>query len=168
MSEFILYVDVNVIHNEHCFCTLSLHHGFTPRPTMSQATWTISELAREFDITPRTIRFYEDQGIVSPERAGRNRIYAARDRTRLKLALRGRRLGLQLSEIVTLIDLYDRGGASSDAQLRQYADVLASHREKLEQQRRDLDETLKEIRRQQADCEALLLARHPRHQETTP
>ncbi|MDY0308312.1 MAG: MerR family DNA-binding transcriptional regulator [Castellaniella sp.] len=128
---------------------------------MSQTTWTISDLAREFGITPRTIRFYEDQGIVSPTRAGRNRVYAARDRTRLKLALRGRRLGLQLSEIVTLIDLYDRSSASNDAQLRQYAEVLASHREKLEQQRRDLDETLKELRRQQADCEALLAARHP-------
>ena len=126
---------------------------------MSQATWTISELAREFDITPRTIRFYEDHGIVSPAREGRNRVYAARDRTRLKLALRGRRLGLQLSEIVTVIDLYDRSGSSSEAQLRHYADVLASHREKLERQRRDLDQTLKEIRRQQADC-AALLARH--------
>ena len=127
---------------------------------MSQATWTISELAREFDITPRTIRFYEDQGIVSPAREGRNRVYTARDRTRLKLALRGRRLGLQLSEIVTVIDLYDRSGSSTKAQLRHYADILASHREKLEQQRRDLDETLKELRRQQANC-AELLARHP-------
>ena len=126
---------------------------------MSQATWTISELAREFDVTPRTIRFYEDQGIVSPARAGRNRVYVPRDRTRLKLALRGRRLGLQLSEIVTLINLYDHGSASSKAQLQHYADVLASHREKLERQRRDLDETLQEIRRQQAECEALL-ARH--------
>lgn len=131
-----------------------------PPDPMSQATWTISELAREFGVTPRTIRFYEDQGIVSPAREGRNRVYAPRDRTRLKLALRGRRLGLQLSEIVTLIDLYDQDGASSEAQLRHYAEVLASHREKLEQQRRDLDETLKEIRRQQVDCEALLLARH--------
>ena len=123
---------------------------------MSQATWTISELAREFDVTPRTIRFYEDHGIVSPTRDGRNRVYTARDRTRLKLALRGRRLGIQLSEIVTVIDLYDHSGSSSEAQLRHYADVLASHREKLEQQRRDLDETLKEIRHQQADCAALL------------
>lgn len=126
---------------------------------MNQATWTISELAREFDVTPRTIRFYEDHGIVNPAREGRNRVYSTRDRTRLKLALRGRRLGLQLSEIVTVIDLYDRSGPSNQAQLRHYADVLANHREKLEQQRRDLDETLKEIRRQQADC-AALLARH--------
>ncbi|MCH1997963.1 MerR family transcriptional regulator, partial [Achromobacter xylosoxidans] len=74
---------------------------------MSPSTWTISELAREFDVTPRTIRFYEDQGIVSPAREGRNRIFGPRDRTRLKLALRGKRLGLQLSEILTLIDMYD-------------------------------------------------------------
>lgn len=126
---------------------------------MTQATWTISELAREFDVTPRTIRFYEDQGIVSPERQGRNRVYSTRDRTRLKLALRGRRLGLQLSEIVTLINLYDRSGASTIAQLQHYAQTLESHRIKLEQQRRDLDETLKEIRRQQADCSNLLRER---------
>ena len=75
---------------------------------MPTATWTISELSKEFDITPRTIRFYEDQGILSPARQGRNRVYVARDRTRLKLALRGKRLGLQLSEIRDLIDMYDR------------------------------------------------------------
>lgn len=126
---------------------------------MNQATWTISELSREFGVTPRTIRFYEDQGIVSPAREGRRRVYAPRDRTRLKLALRGRRLGLQLAEILSLIDLYDHSGASSTKQLRHYAEVLAAHREKLEQQRRDLDETLQEIGRQQADCEALLRAR---------
>lgn len=126
---------------------------------MSQATWTISELAQEFGVTPRTIRFYEDQGIVSPARAGRNRVYATRDRTRLKLALRGRRLGLQLAEIVTLINLYDRSHASTTAQLQHYAEVLDQHRQKLEQQRLDLDETLKEIRYQQADCQALLRSR---------
>jgi DNA-binding transcriptional MerR regulator len=126
---------------------------------MNQATWTISELSREFGVTPRTIRFYEDQGILSPAREGRRRIYAPRDRTRLKLALRGRRLGLQLAEILSLINLYDHSSASSTKQLRHYAEVLASHREKLEQQRRDLDETLREISRQQADCEALLRAR---------
>lgn len=126
---------------------------------MNQPTWTITELSREFGVTPRTIRFYEDQGIISPAREGRRRVYAPRDRTRLKLALRGRRLGLQLAEILSLINLYDRSGASSTKQLRHYAEVLSSHREKLEQQRRDLDETLREISRQQADCEALLRAR---------
>ncbi|HYG44287.1 MAG TPA: MerR family DNA-binding transcriptional regulator [Bordetella sp.] len=118
-------------------------------------TWTISELSREFDITPRTIRFYEDQGIVSPGRDGRNRVYGARDRTRLKLALRGKRLGLQLSEIRALIDMYD-GPGDNAIQLRQYLDVLAKHRSVLEQQRRDIDDTLSEIAEQERQCQLLL------------
>jgi DNA-binding transcriptional MerR regulator len=125
---------------------------------MTETTWTISELAQEFSITPRTLRFYEDQGIVSPSRDGRNRVYQARDRTRLKLALRGKRLGLQLSEILSLIDMYD-GPGDSAAQLRHYMTVLAQHRSVLEQQRRDLEETLKEIDAQQKECEALLARR---------
>lgn len=122
---------------------------------MPSSTWTISELAREFDITPRTIRFYEDQGIVSPAREGRNRVYSARDRTRLKLALRGKRLGLQLSEIRALIDLYDTPGDSA-LQLREYLNVLGRHRAALEQQRRDIDETLAEIEAQERQCRELL------------
>lgn len=128
---------------------------------MTETTWTISELAQEFSITPRTLRFYEDQGIVSPHRDGRNRVYQARDRTRLKLALRGKRLGLQLSEILSLIDMYD-GPGDTTAQLRHYMTVLAKHRNVLEQQRRDLEETLKEIDAQQQECEALLARRTSR------
>ena len=122
---------------------------------MSPSTWTISELAREFDVTPRTIRFYEDQGIVSPAREGRNRIFGPRDRTRLKLALRGKRLGLQLSEILTLIDMYD-GPGDTEVQLRQYLAVLAQHRATLEQQRRDIEDTLQEIAVQERQCHELL------------
>jgi len=122
---------------------------------MPPSTWTISELAREFDITPRTIRFYEDQGIVSPARDGRNRVYAARDRTRLKLALRGKRLGLQLSEIRALIDMYE-SPVDTDAQLREYLNVLARHRAMLEQQRQDIDDTLREIAAQEGQCHELL------------
>lgn len=122
---------------------------------MPSSTWTISELAREFDVTPRTIRFYEDQGIVSPAREGRNRIFGPRDRTRLKLALRGKRLGLQLSEILTLIDMYDSPG-DTEVQLRQYLSVLEQHRATLEQQRRDIEDTLQEIEQQERDCRALL------------
>ena len=121
---------------------------------MSPSTWTISELAREFDVT-RTIRFYEDQGIVSPAREGRNRIFGPRDRTRLKLALRGKRLGLQLSEIRSLIDMYD-GPGDTDVQLRQYQSVLAQLRAMLEQQRRDIDDTLREIAEQERQCSDLL------------
>ncbi len=122
---------------------------------MPSSTWTISELAREFDVTPRTIRFYEDQGIVSPAREGRNRIFGPRDRTRLKLALRGKRLGLQLSEILTLIDMYD-GPGDTAVQLRQYLAVLEQHRVTLEQQRRDIDDTLQEIAEQERQCQVLL------------
>ena len=122
---------------------------------MSPSTWTISELSREFDVTPRTIRFYEDQGIVSPAREGRNRIFGPRDRTRLKLALRGKRLGLQLSEILTLIDMYD-GPGDTEVQLRQYLAVLAQHRATLEQQRRDIEDTLQEIAVQERQCHDLL------------
>lgn len=122
---------------------------------MPSSTWTISELAREFDITPRTIRFYEDQGIVSPAREGRNRIFGPRDRTRLKLALRGKRLGLQLSEILTLIDMYD-GPGDTEVQLRQYLSVLQQHRATLEQQRRDIEDTLQEISLQERQCRELL------------
>ncbi|AOB29536.1 MerR family transcriptional regulator [Bordetella sp. H567] len=123
---------------------------------MTSATWTISELAREFDITPRTIRFYEDQGIVSPSRDGRNRVYHARDRTRLKLALRGKRLGLQLSEIRTLIDMYDGPGDTEAQQLREYLAVLERHRVTLERQRQDIADTLAEIAGQEAECRRLL------------
>ena len=129
---------------------------------MTEPTWTISELAQEFSITPRTIRFYEDQGIVSPTRDGRNRVYHARDRARLKLALRGKRLGFQLSEILSLINMYD-GPGKSVAQLQQYLAVLDKHKLVLEQQRRDLDETLASIDKQRQECE-MLLARHPRNQ----
>ncbi|MCC7228130.1 MAG: MerR family DNA-binding transcriptional regulator [Burkholderiaceae bacterium] len=122
---------------------------------MPTATWTISELSKEFDITPRTIRFYEDQGILSPARQGRNRVYVARDRTRLKLALRGKRLGLQLAEIRDLIDMYD-GPMDTTAQLKHYLSVLKAQRETLEQQKHDIEEILGEILTQQVQCEMLL------------
>jgi DNA-binding transcriptional MerR regulator len=122
---------------------------------MPPPTWTISDLSREFAITPRTLRFYEDQGIVSPAREGRNRVYSARDRTRLKLALRGKRLGLQLAEIRTLIDMYD-GPGDTTVQLREYLNVLTRHREALEQQRLDIEETLAEIADQERECRDLL------------
>lgn len=128
---------------------------------MSQQTWTISELAKEFGITPRTIRFYEDQGIVSPAREGRNRVYHPRDRTRLKLALRGKRMGFQLAEILDLINMYDATPDNSGAQLQHYVDVLEKHRGTLRQQRRDLDQTLREIEDQLRHCRELLDNREP-------
>ena len=109
-----------------------------------EQTFTITELAREFDITPRAIRYYEDQGLISPERAGQNRVYSKRDRTRLKLTLRGRRLGLSLAEIRELIDMYDVG-RDQRTQLSKFLAVLARQRAALERQREDIEAVLEEI-----------------------
>ena len=123
---------------------------------MTETTWTISQLAEEFGITPRTIRFYEDQGIVSPRREGRNRVFVARDRTRLKLALRGKRMGFQLAEILDLINMYDAAPCDTTAQLQHYVEVLERHRSTLQQQRKDLEQTLSEIEDQLAHCHELM------------
>lgn len=105
---------------------------------------SISDLAREFDVTPRAIRFYEDQGLLAPRREGQRRIYTARDRTRLKLTLRGKRLGLTLGEIRELIDMYD-AGRDQRPQLERFLAILAQHRGSLEQQREDIEVQLTEI-----------------------
>ena len=106
---------------------------------------SISELAREFDVTPRAIRFYEDQGLLAPRRDGQRRIYSVRERTRLKLTLRGKRLGLTLDEIRELIDMYDDGRRDERPQLERFVAILAQHRSALEQQREDLEAQLAEI-----------------------
>src|SRR5216683_2986384 len=98
-----------------------------------RAEFSISELAREFDVTPRAIRFYEDQGLLAPRRDGQRRIYTPRDRTRLKLTLRGKRLGLTLAEIRELIDMYEPG-RDDRPQLERFREVLESHRKSLLQQ----------------------------------
>ncbi len=126
-------------------------------------TYTISELAREFDVTPRTIRFYEDQGLLAPKRAGaggRQRVYSQRDRTRLKLTLRGKRLGLSLSEVRDLVDMYE-SPADTVPQLTRFLSVLARHRETLAQQLADLQETLAEIEAHEARARTMLEARRP-------
>jgi DNA-binding transcriptional MerR regulator len=106
--------------------------------------YSISELAREFDVTPRAIRFYEDQGLLSPSRDGQRRIYTTRDRARLKLTLRGKRLGLTLSEIRELIDMYEPG-RDERPQLKRFLAVLEAHKAGLEQQRGDLEAQLSEL-----------------------
>ncbi|MFN2646443.1 MAG: MerR family DNA-binding transcriptional regulator [Burkholderiales bacterium] len=106
--------------------------------------FSIGELAKEFDVTPRAIRFYEDQGLLSPRREGQRRIYTARERTRLKLTLRGKRLGLSLAEIRELIDMYEPG-RDERAQLERFREVLETHRKSLLQQRADIEAQLGEI-----------------------
>ncbi|SAK97932.1 MerR family transcriptional regulator [Caballeronia calidae] len=128
---------------------------------MTQPThYTITELAREFDITPRAIRFYEDQGLLAPKREGANglrRVYSPRDRTRLKLTLRGKRLGFTLSEIRTLLDLYDSPTGTA-TQLQAFVDTIAAHREVLERQREDLNTTLAELAAYEEQGRALIAA----------
>ena len=109
-----------------------------------RAQYSISELAREFDVTPRAIRFYEAEGLLAPRREGQRRIYTPRDRTRLKLTLRGKRLGLTLSEIRSLIDMYEPG-RDARPQLERFLSVLQQHRAALERQREDVEAQLAEI-----------------------
>ena len=125
----------------------------------SSRLFTITELAAEFDITPRAIRFYEDMGLLSPAREGRNRVYTHRDRTRLKLTLRGKRLGLSLQEIKQLVDMYDAAGADTAPQLKAFLEVLSQHRRQLEQQLEDIEVTLEEIAQHEERCRALLAQR---------
>ncbi len=121
-------------------------------------TYSISDLAKEFELTTRAMRFYEDMGLLQPERAGpggRNRVYTARDRTRLKLTLRAKRLGLSLIEAKEIIDSYD-SPRDTAPQLRKFLAVLTEHREKLEAQMRDLQANLDELRAHEKEAQALL------------
>lgn len=119
------------------------------------ATYTISELAKEFGVTPRTIRYYEDQGLLSPRRAGMNRVFTRRDRVRLKLALRGKRLGFSLSEIRELFELYDVS-RDEKRQLEEFLHKLERRRGMLEQQREDIEVMLREIDFFASQCRRLL------------
>src|SRR6478672_12434724 len=121
-------------------------------------TYTISDLAREFDLTTRAMRFYEDMGLLQPGRSGpggRNRIYSARDRTRLKLTLRAKRLGLSLSEAKDIIDMYD-SPRDTGPQLKKFLAVLAQHRHQLEEQMADLQANLEEVKVHEKEARALL------------
>ena len=132
-------------------------------------TYTISDLAKEFDLTTRAMRFYEDMGLLQPQRTGpggRNRTYSARDRTRLKLTLRAKRLGLSLSEAKEIIDMYD-SPRDTGPQLRKFLDVLALHRRQLEDQMADLQANLDEVRTHEREARALL-AKTPSGRASAP
>jgi DNA-binding transcriptional MerR regulator len=121
-------------------------------------TYTIGDLAREFDLTTRAIRFYEDLGLLQPERSGpggRSRVYSGRDRARLKLTLRAKRLGLSLTEAKDIIDMYD-SPRDTGAQMQKYLDVLNVHRKQVEAQMADLQANLDEIKAHQREARALL------------
>ena len=128
-------------------------------------TYSIRDLAKEFDLTTRAIRFYEDMGLLAPARTGpggRTRMYSARDRTRLKLTLRAKRLGLSLTEAKEIIDLYD-SPRDTGVQLQKFLTVLEQHRRQLEAQMADLQANLDEVREHEKEARALLakVVKHP-------
>ena len=133
---------------------------------MPGKTHTISELAREFGITTRTIRFYEEKGLIAPLREGQKRLYSNADRVRIKLILRGKRIGMTLRECVDFIDMYDPEHNNTE-QLHSLIDDVKSRRGQLLQQKRDIDDMLAGLDEVQLLCEESL-ARSDRRQTTNP
>ncbi|MFO1395860.1 MAG: MerR family DNA-binding transcriptional regulator [Burkholderiales bacterium] len=122
-----------------------------PAAPSREPTYTISDLAHEFALTTRAIRFYEDQGMLAPERRGQARVYRERERVRLKLILRGKRLGFSLTEIGELLDLYEVG-RNERAQLAMFVAMLGDKRTRLLQQKEDIDAVLAEIDGVEREC----------------
>jgi DNA-binding transcriptional MerR regulator len=110
-------------------------------------TYTIRQLTKEFDVTARTLRFYEDEGLIAPERRGQTRIYASRDRARIILILRGRRVGFSLSEIREILDLYDTHHDDGVTQTLHARKKFEEQLHKLERQRVDIEDSLTELKR---------------------
>ena len=127
------------------------------RADQADRFWTVGELARELGVTPRTIRFYEDRGLILPGRAGTTRVYAPRDRARLILILRGKQLGFSLREIREYLDLYDADPAHA-SQIRLLLDRVRARVAQLDSQRAALDETLAELRNIETQATAALAA----------
>jgi DNA-binding transcriptional MerR regulator len=119
-------------------------------------TWTVRELADEFGVTTRTLRYYEAEGLIAPERTRTARIYHARDRARLRLILRGRRFGMTLAECAAIIDTYDGAATSERAQLSTLLERLESISTDLRARREDIDRTLSEVHEVTVECRARL------------
>jgi DNA-binding transcriptional MerR regulator len=127
---------------------------------MEDRLYTVGELAGELEVTPRALRFYEDRGLIRPQRVGQNRIYTRRDRARLILILRGKRLGFSLAEVREWLDLYDADPLQL-AQTRHLAVRIEARLSQLEQQRHDLEATITELRRIRAQVDAHLANAEP-------
>jgi DNA-binding transcriptional MerR regulator len=129
-------------------------------------TFSISELASEFDVTTRSIRFYEDQGLIKPERKGQTRIYSSQDKVRLKLILRGKRLGFSLAESRELFELWDETPSGSERQLFKMLETLGAKQVQLEQQLKDIQMAKIEIESAEARCHAALKELQQKNQNT--
>lgn len=123
-------------------------------------TWTVSQLAEEYGVTLRTLRHYEELGLLAPQRVGATRVYHQRDRIRLELILRGKRLGFSLPEIRTIVNMYDEPPGEA-GQLQYLLDQIEVRREELAQLRRDIEHTAEELDRVEARCREDLAALAP-------
>ncbi|EMP57396.1 MerR family transcriptional regulator [Marinobacter santoriniensis NKSG1] len=119
-------------------------------------SFSISELSQEFDVTTRSIRFYEDQGLLKPTRRGQTRIFSTKDRVRLKLILRGKRMGFSLAETKELFDLWDETLTGNEKQLLKMLEILEARREQLEQQKNDIAQAEMEMDTAEARCREAL------------
>ena len=123
----------------------------TQQSNSTSITYTIGELAKEFDITTRSIRFYEDAQLLSPTRNGQTRVYSPKDRTRLKLVLRGKRLGFSLQETKTIFELYDNED-TEEKQLHIMLELIEDKKQKLIQQQQDIADVLKDLSELESGC----------------
>ncbi|TFG87104.1 MAG: MerR family DNA-binding transcriptional regulator [Chromatiales bacterium] len=124
---------------------------------MADQAYSIQQLSREFAVTPRALRFYEDKGLLTPARRGTTRLYSDRDRIRLRLALRGKRLGFSLEECREIIDMYDPRQPSGARQLLRLCDKIREHRSELLQKLRDIESTMVMMDEVEAKCFAELM-----------
>jgi|GEM_PF-367386 len=171
-SKVIYYIDVYVnvnqgIQTDMPDITQALSDSFLRSNALDPLddglkTYTISQLAKEFDITTRAIRFYESEGLLTPEREGRSRLYSQRDHTRLKLILRGKRLGFSLDEIGEMFDLYE-SSTGELAQLRHVLDKIGERKQILKQQLEDIQLSLHELKEFDAQCKHRLLQMRNNH-----
>ena len=155
MTNILLDLYVNVNQNIQ-----QLNNNYGPL-SRSSSTFTISELSKEFAITTRSIRFYEDQGLLTPQRDGLKRIYTAHDRTWLKLILRGKRLGLTLAEISQILDLYDSSSTNNDQQLLVLIEKIKTRQVALQQQMEDIKALQDELNAAEQRCTNSLSSNQP-------
>lgn len=127
----------------------------TGQEAAADISYSISQLSKEFDISPRTIRFYEDKGLLNPDRSKYRRAYSKRDRVRLILILRGKRVGFSLDESRELFDIYDSGTGEA-TQLRHWFKLLQEHEDRLQQNKQDIEELLLEVQNAKTHCQELM------------
>ncbi|SFR61373.1 DNA-binding transcriptional regulator, MerR family [Marinobacter daqiaonensis] len=134
----------------------------------SKKTYSISELSKEFDVTTRSIRFYEDQELLRPSRRGQTRIFSSKDRVRLKLILRGKRMGFSLAETKELFDLWDETPIGNEKQLLKMLTILNNKRAQLEQQKNDIAQAEMEMDTAEARCREALAELQKKKKQQAP